>query len=125
MHHLEWEDDDLVAFVVPLQTGVAVGLETRERRERDLLFPRILPRTYPTRSERVASSCVGGAPGGPMGIEGCDEEARGAGVPKRLQWVGGLLLQWGGVQTMERKETSPPIWMRPTSISTIVPLPLA
>ncbi len=39
---LEWEDDDLALFG-PLQAGFAVGLEAREGRERDLLFPGILP----------------------------------------------------------------------------------
>ena len=31
----------------------------------------------------------------------------------------------GGWLTMDRKLTSPPIWMRPTLISTTVPRPLA
>jgi hypothetical protein len=39
--HLEGKDNNLSLAVV-LHTGVAVGLETREGRERDLLLPRIL-----------------------------------------------------------------------------------
>ena len=42
---LEWEDDDLVALGVALQARVAVCLEARERRKRDLLLARILPHT--------------------------------------------------------------------------------
>ena len=38
---LEGEDDDL-ALPGPLQARVAVGLETREGRERDLLLGRVL-----------------------------------------------------------------------------------
>ena len=39
--HLEWEDNDL-AFVGRLDSGVAICLKAGERRERDLLFTWIL-----------------------------------------------------------------------------------
>ncbi len=39
----EGEDDDL-ALIPVLHAGFAVRLEARERRERDLLLPRVLPR---------------------------------------------------------------------------------
>ena len=55
---LEGEDDDL-ALIGVLHAGVAVGLEARVGRERDLLLPRIL--RHPTRRERLASRGMGGA----------------------------------------------------------------
>ena len=48
---LEGEDDDLVALGIPLQAGVAVGLEAREGRKRDLLFPRVLRRQCGPRAQ--------------------------------------------------------------------------
>ncbi len=50
---LQGEDNDLALFG-PLHAWVAVGLKAGERRERDLLLPRVLPHTNPKHPTRLA-----------------------------------------------------------------------
>ncbi len=122
--HLEWENDDFAALG-PLDAGIAIGLEAREGRKRDLLLSRVLPNSGYADNVRTMRA----HPPWALYTEST------AGASDKMYLLGGSHVSHTQTSawyyeawlllTIDKKLTSPPIWMRPTWISTTVPLPLA